>query len=316
MNREDFFQSLDLDRVRTLVETKQEETLHLDFITLDSAGMTNPADKRNFARIVSAFANSDGGVVVWGVDARRNAEGVDCACGLKEIADLARLMSRLNTLTGEAVTPRVDNVVHKPVRSVGDTGFAATLVPASDSGPHMAKLGEDRYFKRSGSSLYRMEHFDLEDMFGRRMRPRLTLEVELINRTQRAMPNGITSYRLLVLFGILNDGRGIAKSPYLTIRKTPRLKGYDFGIDGNGGLGLPKLSSSNPDVVRYGGNSTHVIHPGVRHDVDALEWSIDVGVGKQPRPQDLLVEYELGAEEIALVRGTRRIEAAALARIL
>lgn len=29
----------------------------------------------------------------------------------------------------------------------------------------MAKLEEDRYYKRSGDSFYRMEHFDLEDMF-------------------------------------------------------------------------------------------------------------------------------------------------------
>ena len=30
----------------------------------------------------------------------------------------------------------------------------------------MAKLGEDRYYKRSGDSFRKMEHFDLEDMFG------------------------------------------------------------------------------------------------------------------------------------------------------
>ena len=41
----------------------------------------------------------------------------------------------------------------------------------------MAKAGEDRYYKRSGASFYRMEHFDLEDMFGRRLKPKLNTVV-------------------------------------------------------------------------------------------------------------------------------------------
>jgi hypothetical protein len=221
----------------------------------------------------------------------------------------------LNALTGEAVTPRVDKVIHKALPTGEDRGFAATLIPVSESGPHMAKLGEDRYFKRSGSSIYRMEHFDLEDMFGRRRRPRLTLGTQLIAKGPRAMPAGITHYRLLLLFGILNDGRGMAKSPYLSIRKTSSLRAYQFGIDENGGLGLPRLSSSDPQILRYGGSSIVVIHGGVRHDVDALEMNIEVDPqGRLTMPPALELEYELGAEDIALVRSIRRIEADALTR--
>lgn len=68
---------------------------------------------------------------------------------------------------GAAASPIVDGVEHKKIEAEADEGFGATFFPASDSGPHMAKLGSDRYFKRSGSQFLRMEHFEIADMFGR-----------------------------------------------------------------------------------------------------------------------------------------------------
>jgi hypothetical protein len=103
--------------------------------------------------------------------AKKNQDGVDCAQAPAEISSLKLFLSRLNELTGEALSPVVDGVQHKLLETSAETGFAATFVPESLSGPHMAKLGDDRYYKRSGASFYRMEHFDLEDMFGRRQKP-------------------------------------------------------------------------------------------------------------------------------------------------
>src|SRR5262249_33289270 len=129
-------------------------------------------DRKIFAQCISGFANSSGGIIVWGVDARQQ-DGVDYARERKEIEQLERFVSKLNEFTGQAVSPVADGIRHKAIETEGGRGFAATIVPESDSGPHMAKLGEDRYYKRSGTSFLRMEHFDLEDMFGRRPRPKL-----------------------------------------------------------------------------------------------------------------------------------------------
>jgi hypothetical protein len=66
----------------------------------------------------------------------------------------------------------------------------------------MAKLGEDRYYKRSGDSFYVMEHFDLEDMFGRRQKPKLRFDaVPIIGD---GADEGLA-------FRIQNVGRGVAK---------------------------------------------------------------------------------------------------------
>jgi hypothetical protein len=158
------------------------------------------------ARAVSGFANSDGGILIWGVDARPDAQGVDAAAEVKLIEGVPLLLSRLNNLTGEATTPIVDGVQHKVIPFEGNAGCVATLVPASAGGPHMAKLGENRYYKRSGSSFYMMEHFDLQDMFGRRQRPDISLRVSPIKIVD--LGDGTAEE---IAFSMLNTGRAIGK---------------------------------------------------------------------------------------------------------
>jgi schlafen family protein len=138
--------------LRGFVARKQEENLQLDFKGLTEPNMERGDDKRHLAQMLSAFANSSGGLIVWGVDARPNDDGIDCATALQEIPRVAVLLTRLNELDGAAVYPIVGGVLHRTILAEpGSTsGFAVTLVPESDSGPHMAKMGEDRYYKRSG----------------------------------------------------------------------------------------------------------------------------------------------------------------------
>lgn len=165
----DMFDQLDWQKVTLFVAQKQEEHLHLDFKLVANSELTNKEDKRNLAKALSGFANSSGGIIVWGVDARKNADGVDCATAIAELTNPALMVSRLNSLTGDATSPLIGGIRHKAIiNPETEHGVVATLVPENDAGPFMAKLGEQRYYKRSGDSFYQMEHFDLEDMFGRR----------------------------------------------------------------------------------------------------------------------------------------------------
>jgi hypothetical protein len=72
------FDQLDWATIESYVELKQEEHLHLDFKTLKNAELTIRDDKLNIARCISCFANSSGGIIVWGIDARKNSDGIDC----------------------------------------------------------------------------------------------------------------------------------------------------------------------------------------------------------------------------------------------
>ncbi|MBR1278667.1 helix-turn-helix domain-containing protein [Bradyrhizobium sp. AUGA SZCCT0283] len=67
------FNQLDWATIESYVVLQQQEHLHLDFKTLKNAELTSSDGRRNIARSISGFANSSGGIIVWGFDARKNA---------------------------------------------------------------------------------------------------------------------------------------------------------------------------------------------------------------------------------------------------
>ena len=220
MDSRQLFDSLTIEDIDSFVRGGREEDLYLDFKTVSDPGLKKRDDRKNFAIAVSGFANSDGGLVVWGVEARVDIEGVDCACGKSEISDISRFVSKLNEYGGSAVSPVVVGVEHKVLSIPGsdNKGFAATLVPASDSGPHMAKLGEDRYYRRSGSSFKCMEHFEVADMFGRRPKPLL----RLAHHAERPRRLG-NREKYLITLNIENRGRGSARDSLFRFALSPEL---------------------------------------------------------------------------------------------
>jgi hypothetical protein len=243
---EQFFDSINADLVKHFIQVRQQEHLQLEFKTVRDAEMRSSDDRRNLAKSLSGFANSSGGVVIWGVKARGGGEQyIVESSPILRVQDFAM---RLDELIGQAVSPAVEGVRNKWFSTDGSRGIAVTIVPESSSGPHMAKLGENRYYKRNGESFYVLEHFDLEDMFGRRPKALLTLRLAI-----EAIEDGTTK----ITFSLRNVGRGIAKYISAIIRfsnvniiKTERP--------------LQDISSMNEGspIVSFTEN-VGVLHPGV-----------------------------------------------------
>lgn len=170
------YESIDLERLRHWVTEQQQEDLHLDFKLLSGNGELAKDDRKNLMRAVSGFANGDGGLIVWGVDCRKNDDGVDAAKELRPIENAASVLSQLRDNPSQLTSPIVDGVEHRLVDGErSGVGYLVTLVPPSDRGPHMA--GDKHYYKRNGTSFLMMEHFDVADMFGRRQRPDVRLHL-------------------------------------------------------------------------------------------------------------------------------------------
>jgi hypothetical protein len=288
---ERIFNELSLRMLHDFVEQRRQEDLYLDFKLVGDPELKRD-DRRNFACALSGFANSSGGIVVWGVDARKNEDGVDCAVALGEIDQIEVLLSRLNQLTGDAVDPIVNGVRHRIVATSEGRGLAASLVPESDTGPHMAKLGEHRYYKRSGDSFYRMEHFDIADMFGRRRKPRLQLTAKL---------QGTRAGATIVL-GVKNEGRASGRAPYVAFSCDGPFQRSSYGLDGNRNEGLPLLRGQEKKWT-YGAGGDVVIHPGIQHDIAMLT----LGLTGERWPQlggDTTITYVVACEDQPLTEGT------------
>ena len=202
MGLQEEFESLTVEQICNYPGQSKEEHLQLDFKTINNANLKSEDDKRTLAIALSGFANSSGGLIVWGVDARKNKLGIDAATALREIDELGLFCSRLNELTNQAAQPSIEGVIHRKFETSIDKGFAVSLIPESTATPHMAKLGENRYYKRNGQSFLMLEHYDLDDMFGRRPRPNLQLTIK---------SSWESNEHVNIEISVLNIGRGLAK---------------------------------------------------------------------------------------------------------
>lgn len=152
----------------------------------------------------------------------------------------------------------------------------------------MAKLGEDRYYKRSGASFYKMEHFDIADMFARRRRPNLVVTT---------LVHG-TGTDASIIVGLRNDGRVTARDPYLAIRCDGQFRRSDFGLDGNRNEGMPFLRFGTTGYPWcYGGGVEIAIHPGMSYNIARL----DRGLNPQQLPsKDAVLHYAVACDDQAL----------------
>ena len=311
MSAEQLFDQLSSDVVQGFLRDGREEDLSLDFKLLTQPAFTSREDRKNFARALSGFANSDGGVILWGCNARKGDDDIDRLQSIPGVADPAYAITRLNSLTGEAVRPIVDGVRHRCIE-VKDVSVIATLVPRSEVAPHMAKCGENQYFKRAGDAFYALEHFDIADMFGRRPQPRL----RPIFTVRPSGGSGKEAHGVVVV-AIENIGRGIATAPALHLRVDPPFRVDEHGLTGNLQDGLPRLPRAQgaSDVVFAGSTST-VVHAGTDLQVCSVKMWVTFLADDGVRDlHDLRFTYLITCAEGARVEGEFRLTASELAAV-
>ena len=164
----------------------QVETVQLDFVVKRNSAEAalHPDDKRNFAKAVSGFSNSDGGLLIWGVEARSKGhdhEVPDVAVSIQPISHVDAFCTLLNQQVVNATTPVVSNVQNKAIIENQKTreGFCLTFVPSGDNPPYRADLeGLHEYYKRAASNFYRMEPYDIRDVIFRFKYPKLEIDIE------------------------------------------------------------------------------------------------------------------------------------------
>ena len=181
---EDIFQKLIYfgeDAIDEFIINRQTEELFLDFKQAVSDGKNfttlHRDDRKNLAKAISGFGNSEGGVVVWGVECSRNVEIGDVAKAKMKVQNVHRFLSWLENAISGCTIPS-HNKVRNHIVSVdanGD-GFVATYIPKSELAPLMTTIGNTFYI-RSGSNNVPAPYSVLAGMFGRRPQAEIDLMI-------------------------------------------------------------------------------------------------------------------------------------------
>jgi len=244
--------------IKALEEGRAEEDLRLDFkqkASPDRIGF-NADDKRIFAKALSGFSNSDGGLLVFGIDCREGKDGVDCVQGLDPIAGIDKFASDARGMVSSLLSPANDGIEVIAVNCDDRLGYGYLLVwaPKSDSRPHQSRAaGEFKYYRRTGRDFVAMEHYEVEDMMMRRSAP--NLEIKFIVET--GYSNNLGDAEMLLLkICLLNAGRVSAKHSYLQIGGA---KGADYIYSDSAHTTRSIEEGWETFVV----NDHFIIHPGM-----------------------------------------------------
>jgi hypothetical protein len=161
-----------------LITNRTEENLNLDYKRKDSLANTDHK-KNDISKDVSAFANSDGGTIVYGME-----ENNQLPVHLDGVNPTDTTREWIEQVINSKIHPRIDGIRINPVPlSTPLTGTVVVVyVPASPNAPHMAS--DNKYYKRYNFQSVPMEHYELEDVRRRKTGPLLSLALANLQRVR------------------------------------------------------------------------------------------------------------------------------------
>lgn len=167
----DFFEKEDynIDDIIALIDNDAEESVHLDF---KAAGSLSKDDKKKaeIAKDVSAFANSDGGIIVYGIEEQEHK-----AHALSYIDGNTYTKEWLEQVIQDNIQRRIEGLEIFPIRDNGDITKSIYIVkiPRSSNTPHMS--ADKCYYKRNNFRSVKMEEYEVRDLFYRESTPNLKI---------------------------------------------------------------------------------------------------------------------------------------------
>lgn len=190
-----------IDTLQYLINNEVEENIHLDYKD-GRALQTNDRGKNDITKDVSSFANSDGGILVYGLSEKDHKP-----TSVSPFDGNAFTKERLDQIISN-IQPHIKGVKIYPIRIQGDVRQSVYVVkiPRSPYAPHMAS--DHRYYKRSNFQSVAMEDYEVRDLFCRVDKPELDIEIcfcTCINEEEVYDENDWYKYRFTIK--VMNIGR-------------------------------------------------------------------------------------------------------------
>lgn len=197
-----------------VITNKTTENYYLDFKTTENIDYTGQrklfnSDKKNYAKAISAFANSEGGILVWGVETGKS--DVDYAIAKKSIKNVSNFKSLLESFSSLLTSPVHSSIFNHIIfeDKVNDIGYVITHIPKSSKRPLQVLNDNDyRYYIRAGSSSLPAPDTFIRSLFGQGTQPNAfivfgTSPIELTQENIIKIKAGVIIY---------NKGENIAKN--------------------------------------------------------------------------------------------------------
>ncbi|MFB6258954.1 MAG: helix-turn-helix domain-containing protein [Flavobacteriales bacterium] len=190
---------ISIDDVQRLIDTGAEETLSLDFKAAGALSF-DTKKKKEISKDVSAFANSEGGMLIYGVhEEKQKAHSLDPVDG--------------ETFTRDWLEQVISGTIHRPIegfevipiRIEGDLQSTVYIVRIPDSyhAPHMANDGH--YYLRSNARNRMMEEYQVRQAYFKQRAAQLEFKFYPYLGYNNSAPK-LEEFDLYFIVEVLNSG--------------------------------------------------------------------------------------------------------------
>lgn len=164
--------------------------------TLD---LTTSSQRLEAAKDISAFANSAGGRIFYGICEHKNDDGSRSADRIEPLTDLG-LQTRLEDLVADTIHPR-PHWRARPVKVEG--GFVLVAEVYSSLGRDLHMVSSDRFYKRGETRTVKMTEPEIRESYQRISISNLAMEQALstkVKEQEALAPNCFQSVMILPLY--------------------------------------------------------------------------------------------------------------------
>lgn len=268
--------------IEEFIKRRIEENLNLDYKHIKAFN-----DFDELSKDVSAFANSEGGLIILGIEEEKVGTDKTLKIFPKNITwgETNLSKERLEDNLIGKIHPRIDGLRIVPIRNEFKNVIFLIDIPQSENPPHMAS--DNKYYKRLNFEKVPMEHYEVADMFGRRRRPLLTL----IPSLEGVNVEGEAKW-FKMRFYLANRGKAIAK--YMLF--TASFFNVDILIKEGNFIRLDELRGTPSIQFSDYQNILHP-HPSRRTSIGMISFTI------KNKNEPIKMIYELQSEDMFPIEG-------------
>jgi hypothetical protein len=208
--------------IEGFITNNTEESINLDFKRGDALRKGHDSKdaekvKTDIAKDVSSFANSDGGIIVYGIEEKNHkADSIYFVNG----NDFTK--ENLEQIINSRIQRKIDGLIIDPIRF--DNKIEQTIyvvkIPRSLNAPHITS--DKKFYKRYNFEAVAMEEYEVRNMYLRQERTELTISPLKIHGSAGAMQyHKFNYYNIKIEFSVENIGQSIEKLYKLEV-KIPR----------------------------------------------------------------------------------------------